>query len=437
MWAMCRRLFFFFVPLLVLLPRSVAAPDCIVVSQQAAPARSEKLTQVAPGVSYAHLQNASPDGEPWAIHVLRVSRKAPGLRIAAVGGTTSEGYMARALPSELGQNAAGGGENVIASVNGDFDLAAPYLGIPDGLSVTSGRLWTTGKRTWPVMAVLGSGDPVIGVPEVQIEMRAGARRWAIGALNKPLGSVHGAHPRAYTREYGAELKGRSAFRAVVIGKLTPALPLRANRVVTGVVTEVITKTSALAIPADAIVMAERAGDTSLAASLARTLKSGSRVRLHFRVRIAGRREVREAIGGYPILVRNGESAIEGQPSAYLAQRHPRTAVCYNPREIIFVVVDGRQLKLSVGMTLEELADLMVSLGCTVAMNTDGGGSSVMAVKLPPSGANPSSTSAPTPSASVNSSGVRPPTSHLRIVNSPSDGRERGRGNAWVILRTTN
>lgn len=59
------------------------------------------------------------------------------------------------------------------------------------------------------------------------------------------------------------------------------------------------------------------------------------------------------------------------------------------------------------MTLEELADLMIGLGCQVAMNTDGGGSSVMAIK-------------------------KDSSSEFQIVNLPSDGKERGRGNAWVI-----
>ncbi|MGH9793216.1 MAG: phosphodiester glycosidase family protein [Candidatus Acidiferrales bacterium] len=436
---MRRRVLLFFLPLLVVLPQTVAAPDSSVAAQRAAAARTGQPTQVARGVTYTHMRSASPAGEPWSIHVLRVSRTRPGLHIAAVGGATSDGYMTRMLPSELGSNAGGKGERAIASVNGDYDLAAPYLGISDGLTVTSGRLWTTGKPNWPVMAMLSSGEPVIAVPEVRIEMRAGSRRWIIGALNKPLGSAHGAHPRAYTREYGAELKGRAPFRAVVIGKLSPALPLRANRVVSGVVTAVIAKTRALAIPADAIVVAERAGEGPLTGSLGAALKRGVGVRLDFRVRVAGRRDVRDAIGGYPVVVRNGESMIEGQPSPYLAQRHPRTAVCYNAGEIIFVVVDGRQLKLSVGMTLEELADLMVSLGCTVAMNTDGGGSSVMAVALPPSGEKSTSTASSSVSApgSMTSSDVRSQTPDLRVVNSPSDGRERGRGNAWVILRKSN
>ena len=45
--------------------------------------------------------------------------------------------------------------------------------------------------------------------------------------------------------------------------------------------------------------------------------------------------------------------------------------------MFLVVVDGRQPEFSVGMTLAELADYMVKLGCTEAMNFDGGSSAVM------------------------------------------------------------
>jgi exopolysaccharide biosynthesis protein len=108
-------------------------------------------------------------------------------------------------------------------------------------------------------------------------------------------------------------------------------------------------------------------------------------------------------------VLEGRKNIVGSPSKGLSQRHPRTAFCYNPQKIIFTVVDGRQPQLSVGMTLDELADLMVELGCTTAMNSDGGGSSVMAVRGEAVGA------------------------ALQVVNSPSDGQERGRGNAWIVV----
>jgi exopolysaccharide biosynthesis protein len=47
---------------------------------------------------------------------------------------------------------------------------------------------------------------------------------------------------------------------------------------------------------------------------------------------------------------------------------------------VLVVVDGRQPQLSRGMTLQELAGLMSSLGCGDALNLDGGGSSTLYIQ---------------------------------------------------------
>ncbi|WP_344736863.1 phosphodiester glycosidase family protein [Microbacterium awajiense] len=57
---------------------------------------------------------------------------------------------------------------------------------------------------------------------------------------------------------------------------------------------------------------------------------------------------------------------------------PRTAVgVIDENHLVFVVVDGRQQGYSVGVTLTELADILVDLGATTAYNLDGGGSSTM------------------------------------------------------------
>ncbi|GAA1703433.1 phosphodiester glycosidase family protein [Microbacterium sediminicola] len=57
---------------------------------------------------------------------------------------------------------------------------------------------------------------------------------------------------------------------------------------------------------------------------------------------------------------------------------PRTAVgVIDENHLVFVVVDGRQSGYSEGVTLTELAEIMVSLGATTAYNLDGGGSSTM------------------------------------------------------------
>ena len=44
-------------------------------------------------------------------------------------------------------------------------------------------------------------------------------------------------------------------------------------------------------------------------------------------------------------------------------------------KLVIVVCDGRNKRGSAGMTLPELADKMISLGCVEAINLDGGGSS--------------------------------------------------------------
>ena len=57
---------------------------------------------------------------------------------------------------------------------------------------------------------------------------------------------------------------------------------------------------------------------------------------------------------------------------------PRTAIgVIDENHLVFVVVDGRQSGYSAGVTLTELADIMIDLGATTAYNLDGGGSSTM------------------------------------------------------------
>jgi len=57
---------------------------------------------------------------------------------------------------------------------------------------------------------------------------------------------------------------------------------------------------------------------------------------------------------------------------------PRTAVgVIDENHLVFVVVDGRQSGYSEGVTLTELADIMIDLGASTAYNLDGGGSSTM------------------------------------------------------------
>ncbi|MBP9924652.1 MAG: phosphodiester glycosidase family protein [Cyclobacteriaceae bacterium] len=88
----------------------------------------------------------------------------------------------------------------------------------------------------------------------------------------------------------------------------------------------------------------------------------------------------QAVGGGPVLIKNGKINVsdtqEGFGGSHLV-RHPRTAIGYmNDSTLVMMVVDGRQVA-SVGVTLTELAEIMLNVGCYEAVNLDGGGSSAM------------------------------------------------------------
>lgn len=76
----------------------------------------------------------------------------------------------------------------------------------------------------------------------------------------------------------------------------------------------------------------------------------------------------------PMLLDNGNK-VEQVNRPFNNNRHPRTAIGLTPDNyLLAVVVDGRTSHAH-GMSTPELAKFMAALGCTTAMNLDGGGSS--------------------------------------------------------------
>ncbi len=112
-----------------------------------------------------------------------------------------------------------------------------------------------------------------------------------------------------------------------------------------------------------------------------------------------------AVGGGPRLLSAGKVAVEGKAEKFksdvISGRAPRTAVGVTAdNKILMVCVDGRR-KSSAGMTLKELANYMKKIGAVDAMNLDGGGSTTFFLMG-------------------------------RVLNFPSDGRERPVSQALVI-----
>ena len=112
----------------------------------------------------------------------------------------------------------------------------------------------------------------------------------------------------------------------------------------------------------------------------------------------------QVLGGGPQLVHNGVAVPAPAAVAWPHQgkvRHPCTVVGLDKpgARLTILVVDGRKPGIALGMTYDELAAEMVRLGCTEALNLDGGGSSEMAVS-------------------------EADTGKMKILNQPTDGHER-------------
>jgi exopolysaccharide biosynthesis protein len=115
-----------------------------------------------------------------------------------------------------------------------------------------------------------------------------------------------------------------------------------------------------------------------------------------------------AVGGSNIVLENGYASLISVGTDWGDTRHPRSVVGYKPDgSIVLMVVDGRQPEISNGASLADAAYIMASLGCTNALNLDGGGSSTFVLK--------------------DSSGV------FNVENSPSDGGLRKVADGLMVI----
>jgi hypothetical protein len=95
-------------------------------------------------------------------------------------------------------------------------------------------------------------------------------------------------------------------------------------------------------------------------------------------------KVVNAVSGRQILVRQGKVPQIDDSFAEPFELHPRTAAAVDAsgKKLILFVVDGRQPNYSEGVTLAELAQIVLEHGGDTALNLDGGGSSTLVVEGP-------------------------------------------------------
>ncbi len=128
------------------------------------------------------------------------------------------------------------------------------------------------------------------------------------------------------------------------------------------------------IPANGYVLDVSEGYSTF---LAENFKEGDKVILD-KTLTPNIKNIQTAFGGGTILLKNGQ---ETKITHDVEGKHPRSALGTNEdgTVVYLVAVDGRQTASS-GVTLDDFADILKELGCTNAINLDGGGSTALVGK---------------------------------------------------------
>ncbi|OLB22873.1 MAG: hypothetical protein AUH17_07870 [Actinobacteria bacterium 13_2_20CM_68_14] len=329
----------------------------------AAPADASSQTLI-PGLNYSRQLLFTPHG-PVVVHVLVAPRP--------------EGLWS--LDPVLSDNAISGKQRLtgiervtspsatMAGINGDFFNAAD--GRPDGI-VMQNRV---------LHSVPNSGRSSIGIePNGTLDIRhaswnafwqgRGQRRPLTG-LNEP---ANQGGITLYTPVWGpATPPAAGATEAVIypFPALTPGGDVSGNVVQ-------FTQGGNTPIPAGGAVLSATGGS---AQKLDAEAPPGARVVIRY-VLSAGWADDIDALGGGPLLVRNGKAvfrAFEDFSATVLAPRLARSAVGQRrDGSIVLVAVDGGQVGYSVGLTNYELAQQLVRLGCLTGSGLEPGNSTTMA-----------------------------------------------------------
>lgn len=329
------------------------------------------VDEVVPGITYTSWLRHAASGPVWA-HILDIDPSA-GFTVKPV---LSNGAIQGLEPLKSMVERSRG----IAGVNGSyFGLDGSII----GLMKIDGEIVSTPEVPRTALGVLPNGNMFIDQVhyEGKIEL-PNSKEVAINAVNRERGENELV---MYNGFYAPTTKTNSHGREYVI--------------VCDKVTAVNTSNSP--IPPDGVVLSAH----GTAAELLSCLKVGDTVTVR---QTLGSKwdKTQHALGAGPMLVKNHSvfltTKLEQFGSDVAGGRAPRTAIgLKDDGHILLVVVDGRQDN-SIGMTLLELALFMQELGASDAMNLDGGGSSEMVIRG-------------------------------KVVNKPSDGRERRVGNALVII----
>ncbi|MBQ9914607.1 MAG: phosphodiester glycosidase family protein, partial [Clostridia bacterium] len=338
------------------------------------------------GVTYRNMKKLFENG--WQdIHIVTADLNEKHLKFDVLSSQSGKSHLENTYDSAKAADA-------IAAVNADFFLktSESKRGSGIGLEISDGIIRTSPAAYEQMNAlyqVEKTGEFLFDMFSYEFTVTAPDEESApISVINK-YDSMTGIV--LYTPDWGEMTPGSAGNVLEVV-------------VEDGVVTAKNRDVGPVAIPEDGFVLA---CDLSMHTFLDDHLQVDDEIELSITT-TPDYETIKTAVGGGGMLLVEGQ--VQTEYSHTVSGTHPRTAVGIDKtgKIITLVVVDGRRTGAT-GMTMPQLGQLMKDLGCYNAMNLDGGGSSLMALKQ--EGAH-------------------------QVVNTPSDGGKRPVTNSIGILTDT-
>jgi hypothetical protein len=329
----------------------------------AAPAHAGRVS-LMPGVTYERQVQFTPHG-PVVVHILRGPR--PGGLYALRPQLSNDTLLGRETVTSMQRRASASA--TVAGVNGDFFTFGD--GVPTGMLMQSGVLEAPPHPRRSSLGVTDDGSLIVDRVKMLGQWQGVGPRRPLNNLNQRPGAQATS---LFTPAWGSSTPDVRGTVEVVLEPFPPAAP---GTDLVGMVTTIKTG-GGTSIPPDGAVLVGRG---TAASRLAAEAAIGQELIVKLVLR-PNWEAVVDAIGGGPVIVRNGEpvyQALEDFTRSQVFPRDPRTGVGQlEDGRIVMVVVDGRQPGYSTGLTTFELAQMLVRQGAVTGTAMDSGGSTTMA-----------------------------------------------------------
>lgn len=292
-------------------------------------------------------------------NVFVVDPSEPGVEPVAMYG--SKLYGRSTITTAVDYATTAEGLSIAGGVNGDF--YSFMTGISLGMVVHNGKL-NTSDAGYPAIGFKDDGDIIIGYPEISISMVGdGGISIPVDHFNK-YRTVYGVY--LFSEDFSAESRTQEPGTHIVLEIESGEIGI--GKTVNVKVADIMTNAANIKMLDNSLLLSvDNNGPLDKISQIA----LGQKYSITFNASSSEWNDVKEAIGGGQIIVKDG--AVQPDSTTEIA---PRTAVGVTAAgELVVAQIDGRKTGHSKGATITQTAEFMLSLGCVTALNLDGGGSS--------------------------------------------------------------